>query len=404
MKKNNKKHYELTILNPHVDDFYCAPVSFFFLKRKALRKYAYILDRATTSFSKLNILIDCRLSSLIPHQFFIKLPFLVRKFLLIFEIYLWKKLNKIDSHIHMHWSSKSISCKKYIYLTSYKNALGDLSKEKTDLHDFDIKIINMSHYFISTAEKARNIKLLKNVILTSEVDLNVSKYFCFHFGKKYKFIVLPFEVNPNFYKFNNFSKREKSCAASGTFHNLKREISNYLYQDFLDFFKTDTYHPIRKKIYYLQALLAGSIVSRISRYRSESFYKDKFIFVSFLKFFDVSQKSYFRFDMNKFYNSHLFAVSGEELSGCPTIGSFEAMASGAAVFLSKAYSYRPLGLRAGVHYIAYDGSLADLISKIRLFKNKKPIVQDISNNAVNFIKTHCSRSALNLSFYKQLTS
>jgi hypothetical protein len=211
-------------------------------------------------------------------------------------------------------------------------------------------------------------------------------------------------VSPNFYKFNNFSKRARSCAASGTFHNLKREISNYLYQDFLDFFKTDTYHPIRKKIFYLQALLAGSIVSRISRYRSESFYKDKFIFVNFLKFFDVSQKSYFRFDMNKFYNSHLFAVSGEELSGCPTVGSFEAMASGAAVFLSKTYSYRPLGLRAGVHYIAYDGSLADLISKIRLFKNKKHIVQDISNNAVNFIKTHCSRSALNLSFYKQLIS
>ena len=115
MKKNNKKHYELTILNPHADDFYCAPVSFFFLKRKALRKYSYILDRATTSFSKLNILIDCRLSSLIPHQFFIKLPFLVRKFLLTFEIYLWRKLNKIDSHIEIHWVSKTISCKKYIY-------------------------------------------------------------------------------------------------------------------------------------------------------------------------------------------------------------------------------------------------------------------------------------------------
>ncbi len=404
MKRRTENNFELTILNPHADDFYSSPVSFFFLKRKALRKYSYMLDVTTSRFTKLNILIDSRISSVIPHHFFKKLPFFIRKSFLSFEVYLWKKINKIDPRIKIHWSSDTISSKKYIYLTSYKNTLGDLSKETSGANDFDIKIVNMSHYFILTSEKARNIKLLGNVILTSEADLNSSKFFRRYFGDEYKFIVLPFEVNTNFYKINNYSKRLKLCAATGTFHNLNRELSSYLYRDFINFFKTDTYHPIRKKIYYLQKLLPDLIISKISKYRSETFYKNKFNFFGFLKLFDVAQKAYFKFDMNRFYNRHVFAISGEELSGCPTIGSFEAMASGAVVFLSKKYNYRSLGLRAGIHYIGYDGSLADLILKINFFRNKKNILENISNNAVNFTQTNCTKSALNSSFYKQLTS
>ena len=58
-----------------------------------------------------------------------------------------------------------------------------------------------------------------------------------------------------------------------------------------------------------------------------------------------------------------YAVVGEELSGFPALGSFEAMSRGAVLFGPKLH-LQGLGLVPGRHFIDYDGTLEDLLAKM----------------------------------------
>ena len=76
-----------------------------------------------------------------------------------------------------------------------------------------------------------------------------------------------------------------TCAAVGSFHNLENERPRSFYKDVMNFFQTNTYHPVRKLVYDNQHLLSGYITCAIAPFREGR--------IGFLRKLDVKQKSYF---------------------------------------------------------------------------------------------------------------
>ena len=63
------------------------------------------------------------------------------------------------------------------------------------------------------------------------------------------------------------SERSAKCAATGTFHNLQNEMPHAYYRNYIDFFKTNTYHPVRKLLYQHRTEISDWLTCRISPYR-----------------------------------------------------------------------------------------------------------------------------------------
>ena len=173
----------LTLLNPHADDFIAGPVSFKLANRKALKKYHYLISEPIVRGDKVRVLIDGTLSSLFPQTVFMALPRWMRIIILKWEIKKWLKINQIEDKVEVHWSPDTIKDKSILYLFSYKNCTGAFEERKKVIDQFDLKVINLSHFMIRTAEKGRNAQTLKNVIYTTEADISKTPYFVKYFGE-----------------------------------------------------------------------------------------------------------------------------------------------------------------------------------------------------------------------------
>lgn len=86
------------------------------------------------------------------------------------------------------------------------------------------------------------------------------------------------------------------------------------------------------------------------------------------KFTGGHQKQYYSFNMVDKYNEYKIAFVGEEIMGIPGIGFVEAMACGCAFIGQTVGYYEDFGLKEGVHYIGYDGTKGDLISKLEYWE------------------------------------
>ena len=64
---------------------------------------------------------------------------------------------------------------------------------------------------IKTAEKARNINKINNVVFTAESDISKTDYFSMHFGVVNKIVVLPFLVSKRFQVVEVLMRAKTSC-------------------------------------------------------------------------------------------------------------------------------------------------------------------------------------------------
>ena len=92
-------------------------------------------------------------------------------------------------------------------------------------------------------------------------------------------------------------------------------------------------------------------------------------------------------DIVELYNRFVFAVVGEEACGLPGIGFFEAMACGCVCFATKTPTYTSLGLEPDKHFIAYDGSLHDLLSRHQTIKQDAEYLQFIQTNSLSWVSS-----------------
>jgi hypothetical protein len=384
----------LTLLNPHADDFVKRPVSFWLARRRALKKYEYLVDEPTARGETVDILIDGTQSSLLGGNVFLRLPRWLRLALLHIEIAIWRRINGFNGKLVVHWSPDTIKNRTFLYLFSYKSCVGGFQQRRAAIEQFEQKIINLSHYFIRTKEKANNIASLQNVCLVADSDIRGNSYFQRFFPADRPIIVLPFAINGRFAPRKALSERRGICAATGSLHNLNEELPKSYYRDFLDFYKSDTYHPVRKVLYSAKDELANWLTCRISLYREMDTRAAALARVMRWWRLDMQQTEYFSFDIVDFYNNHKFAIVGEELSGFPAVGSFEAAACGCVMLGQEGLFYKGLGLKANVDYLTHDGTIAGIHNAIEQTMNTPGRIDDISRAGLAYVAQHCAPSAV----------
>ncbi len=347
----------ITLYNPHIDDFSGCPIQFRLLKRRALKKYGFLLNEKSGVVSE--ILVDSSQSSFIPKAMFLLFPKLIRRFIVGCEVGVWRKINNctikitFDSDLHRA-STNSLFC------FSYKSLYGKMDEKRKIFSKYDKVFFHLSHYFVDTSYKSSLIRSIENSYLCGENDISKNEFFKTYFDwYKRPFLILPFEIGERFDVRREFSERKSMCVATGSFHRLSLEYPAYKYCDYINTSGHDTYHPLRKYIFESESI--KNIDSFIKPYRDYT--KSNSKIGRFLGHFVIKQASYFSVDIVELYNSYKFAVVGEEYSGFVAIGALEAMKCGCVV-MSPAGVMDSLGFEAGKHYIQYSNGLSGLLDAL----------------------------------------
>ena len=116
----------IVLYNPHVDDFLATPPHFWLLKRKALKKYGFIIDEIVQGNEKIHAVVDGTISLFVPSIIFGFLPNLIRKSIAKFEFFLWIKINKLSQLCEVVDLDDGDHSKTALIIFSYKSATGDL--------------------------------------------------------------------------------------------------------------------------------------------------------------------------------------------------------------------------------------------------------------------------------------
>lgn len=375
----------IVLYNPHVDDFMAQPPHFRFLRRRPLRKYGFIIDELLKHGEPVNVVIDSTISAFVPEQYFRKLPKYLRRLISAFEFFLWVRINGLKNEIRKVKVGAGKQHRQILLMFSYKGATGLFSERLPTLEAFPAVIVHLSHYFISTAEKSENLRQLSNAWLAGDSDIRENPYFRHFFGwYKKPFVIIPFAVAPRFTQRKSFSERKQKIVATGSYHNLDDEVPRTKYIDYKNFFETNTYHPVRKQIYETNKDVDGQIDSYVTPYRVDI---QNNRLKRLLKHFLVAQKTYFNLDIIELYNEYQFAVIGEEASGFPALGSFEAMACG-AILIGNPEAYNGLGLKSGEHYLAHDGSIEGMLSVMQEVAQDSAKAVQISENGKRLVDNY----------------
>lgn len=371
--------------NPHVDDFLAEPLQFKLLGRRALKKYGFVFDEALKNGMPIRILVDGTASGLIPESLFHNLPLWLRLVLANIELWLWKKINGFGEEV-VRVTIPTAPVQEVLLAFSYKAATGRFLLRKRTLGHYRAVIFHLSHYFLATNEKAINIRCLPNAYLAGDSDIRGNKYFQRYFGWYNKpVLVLPFAVGSRFLNRKSWFTRDTKAVATGSFHDLRLEQPARKYIDFISTTGENTYHPVRLALYQRADQLDSSVNCKVSPYRQ---YGQSWL-SRMLSHFRVAQKKYFSIDIVDLYNQHRYAVVGEELSGFPALGAFEAMACGCVLFGQPSY-YVGLGLEPFFHYIPYEGQVEKLPKMLSSISNGS----EISNNASHFVMERYSPSSV----------
>ncbi|AXX91794.1 hypothetical protein CPU12_11455 [Malaciobacter molluscorum LMG 25693] len=390
----------IVFYNPQVDDFLAEPPHFSLLKRRALKKYAYIFNGILSENKMIEIYVDFTLSAFVPEKVFSRFPLFFRKIIVKKELSKWIKDNKLENKIKINFNYNNSFENKILFAMSYKSMENYNESRINIINKFKKSIFHLSHYHISTKMKSKNLSLLKNVYLCGDSDITVNDYFNFHFSwYKREFLIIPFFVQDRFFSKKEFSEKKDLAIATGSFHNLYDEQPAYKYEDYLDFYKQSTYHPIRKILYENKNKVKNLIDVKVSPYREKS---NEIFIMKLLKKYFVAQKNYFSFDIVELYNEYKYVVVGEENIGFPAIGAFEAMACGCILIGQKEY-YSGLGVEENTHFINYDGNFEDLISKVRNLQKEVEILNKISIKSQKYIKKTFSSENRYVQFKKVIS-
>ena len=235
--------------------------------------------------------------------------------------------------------------------------------------------------------------MLQSVRLVADSDIRENPYFQNFFPADGRIVVLPFAINARFRASKPLSERPGICAATGSFHNLNEEFPKPFYRDFMDFFRSDTYHPVRKILYYAKDEIAVWLTCKVSYYHEKKTRVSVFAKALTWLGLDIQQTEYFSFNIVDFYNGHKFAIVGEELSGFPAVGFFEAMACG-CVMLGQQGFYEGLGLEANVQYLTHDGTISGIHSVIERAMKTPGRIETISRAGLAYTARRCAASAV----------
>jgi hypothetical protein len=373
--------------NPFVGSWYGVNVFNYITKKKSISKYNYILDNIIKKYDK-NIYFYIELEQN-SFKFSFLHKFKLKKIITRLEFVFWCILNNVNYYkLNIIYNLEGTTVNDLFLSFSYDNL--DISNRLPELSNAKCKIyFFLNHFMLDTPIISYNAEKLNVDCFIVENNLAKNseyfkKYFPWYMGDVYH---IPYVFQERFKNNINFKNRKNLCFATGTFEILPNKPR---YKYFMDFFKSDTLHPVRKIIYQNKDNLDGLIDSKVSDYnevKSKQIKGNVFniAIAKIYNIFFVKQTKYFQFDVVQKYNEYKMFTVPEEASDMPGIGFVEGMACGGAYIGKDDPMYRDLGLVPMVHYISYDGTLDDLIVKIKFFQNNSDELEKIADNGYKFV-------------------
>jgi len=256
------------------------------------------------------------------------------------------------------------------------------------------KLFHLSHYFLKVERLATNAKRLNIDGFIAENDLSQVPFFSKYLPWVRHVTVLPFGAQRRFRRYRDFKSRQNKCFATGTIDRVSR---NPGMTEFCDYFQSDIVQPMRHVLYENREALRPYLDCF-----SQPFYESKPAIVAkeapllirlrakWHNRFKLKRTQYFSFDMVEKLNEYRMFIVPEELSGLPGIGFVEGMSCGSAFVGLRDPMYLSLGMKDGIHFIAYDGTLNDLIEKINYYQRNENELQQIAENGYRFAREHFS--------------
>lgn len=240
------------------------------------------------------------------------------------------------------------------------------------------------NHFISINEKL-NLKDYGVNSFVNEIDLSHNDFVKENLGlNDIDSIILPYVYGSRFIVKTPFDDRLDKAMAIGTASDVK--IAPNQYKVYKKYYNTTLVQPMRFEIYNHAQDLKDCIDSYISHICENN----------------GKQSNYTKFDMVETFNKYKIAICPEELVGMPGIGFVESMASGCAYIGLDHEMYKCLGLIPQKHYITYNGTLDDLISKVNEYRNKPKELKQIAECGTTYVRTHFNERKIAENFEKQL--
>jgi len=205
-----------------------------------------------------------------------------------------------------------------------------------------------------------------------------SEYFrrFFYYYKKNVY-VLPFVFEDRFINYQSFGDRRNKVFVSGSLTLWDKH--EHSLQDFFEFYETNNYHPGRELVLINKDKLINEMDVFVRCIDLRSNRKIRL---------DAHQNYYKSFNIVQKLNSYRMFMSPEEIHDLPSIGFVEGMACGSAYIGKSDPMYDDIGLKDGVHFIAYDGSLSDLKEKIHYFQLHEEELERIAITGYRFVHEH----------------
>lgn len=226
--------------------------------------------------------------------------------------------------------------------------------------------ISHIHFNTSNAEKMRE---LNPDVLYNEANFSHGSKIYDHFYSWFKkdFLVIPFVFADRFKPIKPFSERQNKCFSTGTVTYMNN-ITPY--------YGNPCAQPTRKQIMTHQEELKPYVDCYNSDYAENtgeklksgnSLYARLYNNI-YEKLYGGRQKKYYSFNMVEKFNDYRMCLIGEEIMQIPGVGFVEGMACGCAYIGQTIGYYEDYGMKEGVHYIGYDGTIEDLKSKISYYQ------------------------------------
>lgn len=331
------------------------------------------------------------------------------------EIYLWLIINRINPfNVRVIFNKNNLSHEDYLFFFS-SDYLQKVPHPEDGVLTFKAqKLIHFSHYFFRTRELYKHIKDRKDITLIAENDLfENSLYFQQYFPDWEKSIyLLPFCVNHRFKNNINFLERENRCLTVGSFMTMEKAEYNSC---MLDYYESNTIHPIRKEIYSNRKNLMNEIECKISyvnefwnlkavpeKGRFQRIQELKNLYIKKIKN-NWGKSGHFKPDIVKAYNSYKMVFSSDDSGDLSSISFFEAMICGCACFAIPGKKFRDLGLIEDVHYLSFDGTLISLIDRINYYQTNQNEMAIIARNGEKFAQGAFTASRISSLFLEDLS-
>lgn len=385
--------------------------------KKHNMKYGYILNLLKQDKYNCSIIVDGTGASLgVVLQ---EIPFLKNNYTFNFvisfvEVYIWCILNNLNPFRQtIIWNDNKLDVKNDILFSFAFCSYSFRNKkliEKSIFKSFKgKKVLHASHFYKSTGEVAQNIKQAGTEYMVAESDLKKSPYFNKFFGFIKQVQIMPHVLRGRYVKKSKFESRINKCLALGTLViESESDASN---KDYINFFKTNTLHPMRRILFENKDKFSDIIdclinfhnekrlviTSKVKAYGQYNIFK-----MAYDLFFLSEGKEYHKINIVQKYNKYKMFIAPEESIGFSSINSVEGMACGCAYIGVNHPMYRDLGMTDRKHYIAYDGTLENLQEKIKYYQSHQKELAIIARNGCTFAKRKFAENKVTNDFWKYL--